>query len=461
MNISQRQHILDLIDKIKAFDLIGFLRAQGVENLESHNYGDIKLSEFNTLLERMLEQLKGEVGSSSYRFLPNQYSSQTEFGLIDLIEDLNNLLTNIKVYGNEMYVIQTLNKLIFYQINYAFWDRSIVRVHDPRAVDIRRRLQEARLLEETLKIQSENLNAQKVEAQNTLTDVNRALNELRENTATIASSKIESTNALSEIKRNVEDSNAVKQQIDHLHIKTTELLNKISVDINENSSTFNEIVNRNSTLEKELRKTIEDSNEKNEEIKMSHEYINSQKDQIEKMVGLATDGAIGYKFDERQKNIFKSLKFWKYVVPISYGLAAIWVGIVFSLFAAKFSNEWLNLTINVFKTTPAWLLVAFCTNQYKKEREFEEEYAFKSAVAMTITSYTSLLSNDEIDKMKTKDQVLSKVLDDLYSSPLKKDEKTRRRIFNTKNIESDLSSKAKDLEVVIKPMIELVKEIKK
>lgn len=461
MNITQRQQILDLVEKIKSFDFIGFLKSQGIEDLEKYQYSDRSFTEFSSQLTRMIEQLGVEIDSNSYKHLPIIFNSPTEFGNINLPQDLSDLLTAIKVHGNEAPVVQILDKLIFYQLTFGFWDRSSIHVHDPRSIDIKRRLSELTALEEKFKSQRESIDKDVASVKGLIDDLNTGLTQINAYAAVINTSKQESETSLAEMKRNLDDSNTTKTQITELQSKITESLNKISTDINENSTKFTEIVNQNSKLKAELDKTIESSKTHNEEITATYNYINSQKDQIEKMVGLATDGAIGYKFDERQKNIYKSIWFWKLAVPTSYLLAGVWVVAIFTMFAAKFENEWLNLSVNLIKTTPAWFLVAFCTNQYKKEREFEEEYAFKSAVAMTITSYTSLLSDDEVDKMKTKDKVLSKVLDNLYASPLRK-EVERRRFFSARSkVISEVSSKSKELEEILKPVIELMKEIKK
>ena len=461
MNITQRQQILDLVEKIKNFDLIGFLKSQGIEDLEKHQYSDRAFTEFSSQLSRMVEQLGVEIDSNSYKHLPITFNSPTEFGNINLSQDLNDLLTAIKAHGNEATVVKILDKLIFYQITFGFWDRSSIHVHDPRAIDIKRRLNELIALEEKFKSQRESIDKDTASVKGLIDQLITGLTQISSNATAINTNKQESDTSLAAMKRNLEDSNTAKNQITELQAKITEALNKVSTDINENSTKFTEIVNQNNKLQDELMKTVEGALKDKKDIRNTYEYINSQKEQIEKMVGLATDGAIGYKFDERQKRIFKSLMFWKIAVPFSYVLSALWVVLVFTIFKAKFNDEWLNLTINIIKTTPAWFLVAFCTNQFKKEREYEEEYAFKSAVAMTITSYTSLLSNDEANNMKTKDIVLSKVLDNLYASPLKK-EVVRKRLLSTRNkVVNDVSSKSKELEEILRPVIELMKEIKK
>lgn len=461
MNITQKQQILDIIEKISHFDLIGFLKSQGVEDLDDFLYGGLKLSEFKTDLERMLLQLKTEIESTGFRYLPITFNTNTEFAHIDLYNDLNLLLSSIKVWGNEQNVVSILDKLIFYQVSFGFWDRSTIKVHDPRTVDLKKRTNELIFLEDKYKNQREKVEKDLENVKLLVNELTTNLNELNKNSTSIQHIKQESENAISEVKRNLDESQNIKIQINDLQIQITESLNKISSDINDNSKKFNDITNQNNNLKLDLEKVIKESADHNVEIKESHLYINSQKEQIEKMVGLATDGAIGYKFDKRQADINKSVFFWKCAVPVSYLIAFIWVAIVFTYLKAKFGNEWLNLSINLVKTTPAWLLVAFCTNQYKKEREFEEEYAFKSAVAMTITSYTTLLNNDDLKEMKTRDKLLSKVLDDLYASPIQKDIQKKKLFSSKENDNMDLISKAKDLETIIKPLIELTKEIKK
>jgi len=45
------------------------------------------------------------------------------------------------------------------------------------------------------------------------------------------------------------------------------------------------------------------------------------------------------------------------------------------------------------KSLPAIFILLFTINQYRKERNFQEEYAFKSAVALTIDAYSKTLTD--------------------------------------------------------------------
>lgn len=458
MNITQRQEILNLIEKLNSFDLIGFLKSQGIDNLEEYQYHDRIFTEFTSQLERALEQFQAELSNKTFKFLPITYNSNTEFGNINLVEDLNSLLSFIKVHGNEANVTKVLDKLIFYQVNFGFWDRSSINVHDPRPIDIKRRLKELEALDAKFESQREKIEKDLQSTNIMIEKLNIGLEKTISSSNQLTEFRQEGETNLTLLKRNLDDSNTIKAQTTEVQAKITETLNKASTDINENSKKFNEIVNEHKNIETELNKTIESSKITNENINKTKEYIDSQKTQIEKMVGLATDGAIGYKFDERQKSIFKNIRFWKFLVPISYVLAAIWVITIFTYLSTDVGDIWLNLLINLVKTTPAWFLVGFTTNQYKKEREYEEEYAFKSAVAMTVTSYTSLLSNDNVNEMKTKDQVLSKVLDNLYSSPLRKEEGKNHNFLKRKK--DDVTYEAKELEDILRPIVELIKEVK-
>lgn len=54
----------------------------------------------------------------------------------------------------------------------------------------------------------------------------------------------------------------------------------------------------------------------------------------------------------------------------------------------------------------------YCISQYNKERNFQEEYAFKSASALTIKAYADILN--EVSK---KDELVFEAVNNLYKSP--------------------------------------------
>jgi hypothetical protein len=61
--------------------------------------------------------------------------------------------------------------------------------------------------------------------------------------------------------------------------------------------------------------------------------------------------------------------------------------------------------------------MGFVFNQYNKERNLQEEYAFKSAVAMTLTAYSNMLENKDEEGNKTRQEMLLKSIEQLYNQP--------------------------------------------
>ena len=84
--------------------------------------------------------------------------------------------------------------------------------------------------------------------------------------------------------------------------------------------------------------------------------------------------------------------------------------------------SWQVFLVNTFKALPAVGLLVFTISQYAKERNFQEEYAFKSAVALTINSYAEQLS----DKA-SKDQLILDSVGKIYQSPMDQKKSTREK----------------------------------
>ncbi|MGF2683485.1 hypothetical protein ACQUFR_12025 [Acinetobacter johnsonii] len=90
---------------------------------------------------------------------------------------------------------------------------------------------------------------------------------------------------------------------------------------------------------------------------------------------------------------------------------------------------------------PVLGILFFTISQYTKERNFQEEYAFKSAVALTVKSYAEQLK-DEFNQ----DKLIMESVQTIYTPPSPKNSKV-------------LNNESSSLEN-LKQMIDQVKEIK-
>ncbi len=59
----------------------------------------------------------------------------------------------------------------------------------------------------------------------------------------------------------------------------------------------------------------------------------------------------------------------------------------------------------------------FVFKQYTKERNLQEEYAFKAAVANTVKAYSDLLQNEDSEQNISKQNMLKKAIEQLHIPP--------------------------------------------
>lgn len=76
---------------------------------------------------------------------------------------------------------------------------------------------------------------------------------------------------------------------------------------------------------------------------------------------------------------------------------------------------WLSAALRTAILIPLYAGVGFSFSQYRKERDFEEEYAHKAAVAASLKNYGDLAKDE-----KVRDQIVTGATEVIFSSPLAK-----------------------------------------
>ena len=91
-------------------------------------------------------------------------------------------------------------------------------------------------------------------------------------------------------------------------------------------------------------------------------------------------------------------------------------GIVVSATAEK---AWISIVLtmlfNIGRVSPMIVLFCFILAQYRKERHILEEYAFRSTVAITLTSYLNQLKEAQEEDERT---LLKETIKQLYTKPV-------------------------------------------
>lgn len=168
--------------------------------------------------------------------------------------------------------------------------------------------------------------------------------------------------------------------------------------------------------------------------------ILSKKDTVETLIGAAADGSLGTHFKERKNQIRTNVNIFTFLVIVSLVSTALWVLFVFKDFDSN-SSDWVHFVINVLRTLPAWFLVWWLIDRYTKERKLQEEYAFKSAIAMTMREHSKLLKNTDsgdVDKRDSQQIMLLKALENIYRNPDTRQDKEKDNL-TPKNVEGFLS----------------------
>ncbi len=146
-------------------------------------------------------------------------------------------------------------------------------------------------------------------------------------------------------------------------------------------------------------------------------------EQIKELLAKAVSGSLFRVFSQRQESLAKGTNFWKWAVVVSAALVAFGIILVAWICEAKPD---IIFFVRLAIMIPLGFLMFFTAAQYKKERQAEEEYAFKSAISLSIEPYRDLLV-----KMRKENELeadfVRKLMEDVFDNPV-------MRLFN---IESD------------------------
>jgi len=147
-------------------------------------------------------------------------------------------------------------------------------------------------------------------------------------------------------------------------------------------------------------------------VESKTDYFDERNKYLNDLIGKEVGVSLFATFKQRKEEFKAPLNLWRWAVPISAIATVIWIYILFG--SGDLSQlSWQVFLANTFKALPAAGLLFFAISQYVKERNFQEEYAFKSAVALTIEAYAETLHDP-----KSKDQMILDSVSKVYQSPI-------------------------------------------
>jgi hypothetical protein len=452
MNISQKQTILTEIDAMLSFDFDQMIISQFPEDTEysSIMFGKYNVVEFKNYFYKAINQLKNELESGLGLLLPNQENFNNDYGAVNLDSDMQNLKSYVSNINSRNDAAAILERVIYYQIRQGFWDKSQIKFHDVDTEKIKTAQVYLELVQKSLTANLKSFNNLKTQYETKIAEAETLLTTKKQELETIAGLLTTATSSNTAITELAANSKQKDTEIDGLLKNIKDKVKVVADNIEDYQTDFTTIQTDTTELKTQLETAIKKALEDLETSRIGIEFITSNRQEIIRLTGMAADGSLGSKFDQRQVKLEKGLTFWKAAVPIMTFLACIWVVVVFTCLSANFANEWMNILINMIKTTPAFILLGFVFSQYKKERNLEEEYAFKSAVAMTLTAYSTLLDNQDKDANKSRQEMLLKSIQQVHAQPR----------IHPESSDKIYSLNSKHLKEAIQTLSEAVKNIK-
>lgn len=437
MNQQQRTNCLQLIDNIEQFDIAHLLakRYPG-EDLRTISFADTSAAEFLENSKRMASQFKIELSGSNAKWLPTGYNwdTATQSNAHRQIYDVLNTFWSNFSSENWTEAAQYLELIIGYEILCGFWNKI------PKLSVSENRVKQQRLLSD-LSLSLEQSKAV----------IKRAEERDQELNSSIALRKIESeqmTELLAESTRHQQQISTLLNQSSASDGSLQQIVSNQQTNLNETKAQIAHLSEQMLSLDSSLKEAAE-------KLKESEARLNHMKDKeewVNKLAGTAAASELGGKFEARKKELRMSSWFWLIGVIVSLVVSGAWlVKAHFWLWhesnLVDSSKIWLVVAVNLGLLAPVIFGVGFMIRQYGKERHYQEEYAFRSSVAMTLSAFADRLVEDKDERNK----LIKETIEKLYRLPNLLEAQPSRSFFGP----------GKAIKDSIQAATEFVKEIKK
>lgn len=448
MTNSELESIKAAVDKIKE-DVLTNVILEFYDTLTQQSPDNplIKYSkaDLTTITARALRQLKNELGNKNFEFM-----SAT---ILDTLNQVNSFIGNTSLITyhpyNNVKFLDYLLYFIEYQVQNGFWDKSAVQYHpvsNQEVLKLKNELTTIQLeladekkeyqeLSKALKRDFDNLNTERTQ----LSDYLSAISQNLEDSKTQLASTTSNSAAIDSIFTNAE---ANQKLINQTTTLLEEELKRSKSKVDEKLTELDDLITRVNQLLAIQNKQKEEVDEFIKYTEDAHSTIENKKEEINTFVGLSGSITLGKRFMERGKELVASKRIWAVISVFALVGSIVWTIVVYSKFPANTGLIWLDLAFNLGRILPAYAIVVFGINQYRKERNLEEEYMFKSTVAMTLPAYQDLLSTMVIegDKKQTILTTISDSMKIVYKQPKINSEEVNSGIrIDTKDIKETLS----------------------
>ncbi|MCK8143226.1 hypothetical protein MW871_15150 [Flavobacterium sp. I-SCBP12n] len=412
MTQEQKDVILQFCNQIEELDITNI-----VLNFNVTKVGLYNIEVFDSLTNRVFKQLSEELQNGIGIFLPTQYNYQNEFGSGNLETDLQNFFTyvqNVQYYTN---CESILNRLVYYQVANGFWDKGQRKIYPTNEVKARDVQIKVTNLE---KVINSELGKVQIEKKNLIDFIQQKTIEVQQIERNLNASDNNST----QISTLLNQSTSTNEKINSILTQQSTKLDETKTLLEEQKIEYNKLLTDYDSVKKQYKEDLTELESKQVIFKEYLKFVEDKKAYFEErnkylddLIGREVGASLFETFKQRKNELEKPVNFWKWAVPAMAVITVTWIAFLFRNFATETDmiQKYILLGLNTLKTIPALILTYFAINQYRKERNFQEEYAFKSAVALTISEYANKLNTAE-----NKDKLIMDSVNSVFLSPIEK-----------------------------------------
>jgi hypothetical protein len=388
--------------------------------------------------------------SKLFSILPFQYQFQNDFGAGNLRDDLANFIAFCS--SNDFNsAVGHLYRLVYYQVQNGLWDKD-------QPIDKKKKTEIVDELESKLQLIAEKLKINEEHNQQLIAELQAEKTSITQLVASKNTELSEISNLLptarthsDEITRLLNMSTDSNQQITGLLNQQNSNLETVKTKLEEEKTVFDTFQKELKDLKDSYKIEIDTTTKKNAEFEKLLTSVQDRSSTFEQRLLelnelIGKEGAVKLfsTFNDRKTELEKPVKRWANIVFTTGAIALVLIGCVFTNFFGYVGDspkevDWHYLIINSLKSMPVMIVLFFTIKQYAKERSFQEEYAFRSAIALTIQAYGDIAG-------KNKEDLISKAVESIYAMPTIMKEKSS--IFTLRN--THLAETIKELNETLK-----------
>lgn len=444
MTPEHKQNIIPLLDDFWKLEVEKRIAEvyKDYQDLTSIYIGYYSVLEFGEYSKKAISQIGQLLQSKMFSILPFQYQFQNDFGAGNLRDDLANFNSYVSRNDFNSAVIH-LYRLVYYLVQNGFWqkDEPLDKKKENQIIEesesklsivveqIDKNFEKIKKLIDELNIEKINLTTLITNKNQELSEISNLLTNARTHSDEITRLLTNSTDTNQKITGLLNQQSANLEHIKERIKQEKEIFDEFSADLKQLKENYNEQIGittkHNATFEKQLETILDKSKTFDERINVLNELIGKE-------------GAVKLfnTFNDRKKELEKPVKIWTIAVFITGIFALVLIIGIFTNFFGCVGGypttiDWHYLLINSIKSVPVMIALYFAIKQYVRERSYQEEYAFRSAIALTVQAYGDIAGSK-------KEELILKAVENIYNLPTMMKEKNGLFSFKTRQLTQTL-----------------------